>query len=129
MGVFLVFLSLGTLAAPRCVVAAESPAAALQSEASASTPTNQATPAEANDLVALDDQELAQIGAGEFQIALDDFTVSIQDNQAGSFSLDIAQSAFGAAQGIFTTLQAVNSAVDLTVIVNIFLNGSGQSGP
>ncbi|MBI3996972.1 MAG: hypothetical protein HY352_04865 [Candidatus Omnitrophica bacterium] len=70
---------------------------------------------------ALNDEELSEIRAGEFQLNLDNFDVVIQDNQAGQFKVDIAQNAFRGAQGVFTTLQAVNSAVDLTVIVNIYL--------
>ena len=72
--------------------------------------------------VAMSDQELGQVSAGDFEVNLGTFDVLIDNNQAGMFTLDIARSAFGGAQGLFTTLQAVNSAVDLTVIVNIFLN-------
>lgn len=83
-------------------------------------------------MVALDDDQLASVNAGEFSLSdfavkFQGFDVSIHDNEAGDFSLDIAQSAFNGAQGVFTTLQTVNSAVDLTVIVNIFLNTTGQS--
>lgn len=70
---------------------------------------------------ALNDEELSDVCAGEFQLNLDNFDVVIQDNQAGQFKVDIAQNAFRGAQGVFTTLQAVNSAVDLTVIVNIYV--------
>ena len=80
-------------------------------------------PSPAGEPALLSDEELAEVTAGEFAINLDGFDVVIQDNQAGTFTLDIAQSAFGGAQGVFTTLQAVNSAVNLSVIVNIYLNG------
>ena len=73
----------------------------------------------------LSDAELGEVNAGDFQVALDGFNVAIENNEAGLFTLDIAQSAFNGATGLFTTLQAVNSAVDLTVIVNIYINGQG----
>lgn len=76
-------------------------------------------------MMGLSDDQLADVSAGDFQTMLKDFNVNISDNQAGAFTLDIGQTAFGGANGIFTTLQAVNSAVDLTVIVNIYL-GSQQ---
>ena len=76
----------------------------------------------------MSDQELEQVSAGEFSMSLDEFDVVIQDNKAGAFSLDIAQSAFRGAQGVFTTLQTVNSAVDLNVVVNIYLNRTGTVG-
>ena len=72
----------------------------------------------------MDDQALSQVNAGSFEFMMDDFDVLISNNQAGLFNLDIANSAFNGAQGIFTTLQTVNSAVDLTIIVNIFLNNN-----
>lgn len=83
-------------------------------------------------MVALDDDQLAGVSAGEFNlndfaVEFKDFNVSLQDNQAGEFTMSIAQDAFNGAHGVFTTLQAVNSAVDLTVIVNIFLNTTGQT--
>ncbi len=71
--------------------------------------------------LAMDDAQLADVEAGDFQVALEGFEVLIQDNSAGEFTMSIAESAFGSAQGLFTTIQAVNSAVDLTIIVNIFL--------
>lgn len=74
----------------------------------------------------LSDDELAEVTAGEFAVSLDGFDVVIQDNQAGTFTLDIAQSAFDSAQGVFTTLQAINSAVNLSVIVNIYLNNNSS---
>jgi len=75
------------------------------------------------DLMLLSDEELDQIsGAGEIQLTKGDFDVFIGENQLGQFQLDIAPTAFQNAQGFFTTLQAVSSAVDLTVIVNIYLN-------
>jgi len=42
--------------------------------------------------------------------------------------MDIANSAFGGAQGVFTTLQTVNSAVNLDVVVNIYV-GRMSSDP
>ena len=75
---------------------------------------------------ALSDSELDEVSAGDFAMALDRFDLTIHDNQAGRFTMDIAEGAFNAAQGVFTTLQAVNSAVDLTVVVNIFLNSGSQ---
>ena len=78
-------------------------------------------PADAG-LVALSDQDLEGVTGGEFELALEGFDILIADNEAGMFTMDIAQSAFQSAQGIFTTLQAVNSAVDLTVIVNIYVD-------
>jgi hypothetical protein len=71
----------------------------------------------------LSDEELAGVTAGDFSVNLDGFDVVIQENAASAFTLDIAQSAFNSAQGVFTTLQAVNSAVNLSVVVNIYLNG------
>ena len=87
--------------------------------------------ADSNGLVVLKDEDLGDVSAGDFQpsdlkLTLDQFNVSIQNNQAGLFTFDIGQSAFQNAQGIFTTLQLVNSAVDLNLIVNIFLNGFQQ---
>jgi hypothetical protein len=82
-----------------------------------------ALPIEPAGVTVLSDEELGGIEAGNIAFDLEDFNVAIQDNEAGVFTLDIAHSAFGGAQGVFTTLQAVNSAVDLTVIVNIYLNG------
>ena len=87
---------------------------------------------EALELVALDDEELAGVSAGDFsvkdiELTLNqdgqNFTVDLQNNRAERFSMDIAQSAFGSAQGVFTTLQTVNSVVDLSVVVNIVING------
>ncbi len=88
--------------------------------------------ADTSGMVALDDEQLADVSAGEFNLSdfsvdFKNFSVSLQDNEASDFTLNIAQNAFGGAHGVFTTLQAVNSAVDLTVIVNIFLNTTGQS--
>jgi hypothetical protein len=80
-------------------------------------------PAVLPEAMLLSDEDLAGVTAGEFSVNLDGFDVVIQDNAAGAFTLDIAQSAFGGAQGVFTTLQAVNSAVNLSVIVNVYLNG------
>lgn len=77
---------------------------------------------EPHDLIALGDEELAQVSAGDFEIDLETFDVMIRDNEAGFFTLDIANTAFAGAQGLFTTLQTVNSAVDLNIIVNIFVN-------
>lgn len=73
-------------------------------------------------LTALTDEELGEVSAGDLQLSLEDFDVMISGNEAGLFTMDIASSAFNNAQGVFTTLMAVNSAVDLTVIVNIFFN-------
>jgi hypothetical protein len=79
-------------------------------------------------MIELSDAELSLAVGGVFETQLGEFNVTIQDNDAGSFTLDIAQSAFQNAQGVFTTLQTVNSAIDLTVVVNIFLNSAGSSG-
>ena len=76
------------------------------------------------EFVALTDEELGQVSAGDLQVSLEDFDVMISGNEAGLFTMDIASSAFNNAQGVFTTLMAVNSAVDLTVVVNIFFNQS-----
>lgn len=76
-------------------------------------------------LVTLSDEELDGVTGGDFELALEGFDILIGDNEAGMFSMDIAQNAFDSASGIFTTLQAVNSAVNLSVIVNIYLNGQG----
>ena len=70
----------------------------------------------------LSDAELADVSAGDLEFALGEFDVFVSDNEAGFFTMDIAQQAFGGAEGIFTTVQAVNSAVDLNLIVNIYLN-------
>jgi len=77
--------------------------------------------AERDGAAVLNDDELSDVMAGEFKMNMNNFDVRIQDNQAGQFNFDIAQNAFHGAQGVFTTLQTVNSAVDLTVIVNIYL--------
>jgi len=74
----------------------------------------------ADEPVLLSDAELSEVSAGE-QITLEDFDVSVYDNSAGYFTMDIAHSAFNGAQGVFTTLQTVNSSVDLNLIVNIYL--------
>lgn len=87
-------------------------------------PGSQATVAAA-ELTALSDDELGEIEGGELLMSLEDFDVFVHDNEAGMFTMDIAQSAFNGAQGVFTTLQTVNSAVDLNVVVNIYLT----SGP
>jgi hypothetical protein len=71
---------------------------------------------------AMSDEELGGIHAGEIGLSLDGWEILVQNNDAGFFTLDIAESAFGQAQGLFTTLQAVNSAVNMNVIVNIYLN-------
>ena len=70
----------------------------------------------------LNDEELSVVTAGEFAINIEGFDVVIQDNEASGFTMNIAQDAFNNAQGIFTTVQAVNSAVNLSMIVNIYLN-------
>lgn len=75
------------------------------------------------ELIALSDQQLSEVAAGDFAMALEDFNITVQGNEAGFFTMDIAQNAFNQAQGVFTTLQTVNSVVDLTVVVNIFLDG------
>jgi hypothetical protein len=76
------------------------------------------------DLMALSDEELGEIAAGDVQMTVEDLSVFVHDNEAGYFTMDIAQGAFNGAQGVFTTLQTVNSAVDLNVVVNIYLSGS-----
>ena len=110
----------GVLMATLVFLAGMQPVRAAQE---AAVPTNQ-------ELAALSDEELGQVAAGDFQMNMENFDVMIHDNQAGRFSMDIAQGAFNAAQGVFTTLQAVNSAVDLQVTVNIFLNNQiGSATP
>ena len=74
------------------------------------------------DIAELNDEELSAVTAGQFAINVEGFDVTIQDNQAGDFTLDIAQNAFDSASGLFTTVQAVNSAVSLSMIVNIYIN-------
>ena len=76
------------------------------------------------EVTVLTDEELSQVSAGDLQMSLEDLDVFIHNNEAGLFTMDIATSAFENAQGVFTTLMAVNSAVDLTVVVNIFFNQS-----
>ena len=76
------------------------------------------------ELMALSDEELGEIAAGDVQMTLEDLSVFVQNNEAGYFTMDIAQNAFDGAQGVFTTLQTVNSAIDLNVVVNIYLSGS-----
>lgn len=83
-------------------------------------------PEEGVQFAAMSDDEMSEVAAGNFQLLeLDKFNVLIQDNEAGLFTMDIAQGAFHDAKGLFTTVQAVNSAVNVkaTMIVNIFLNG------
>lgn len=76
----------------------------------------------------LSDSELAEVSAGDLSftemIELGEFDAFISQNEAGFFTMDIAPHAFNGAQGFFTTVQAVNSAVDLNLIVNIFLDRS-----
>ena len=77
----------------------------------------------------LSDAELAEVSAGDLgdlteNIELGAFDVFVSQNEAGMFTMDIAQHAFDGAQGFFTTVQAVNSAVSLNMIVNIFLDQS-----
>lgn len=92
----------------------------------ASTPVSSADTLNSDaNLIALSDEEMEGVTGGDFELALEGFDILIEDNEAGMFTMDIAQSAFDSAQGIFTTLQAVNSAVNLSVIVNIYLNGQG----
>lgn len=84
----------------------------------------------AMELASLSDNELDGYSAGETQVILDDFFITIDNNSADLFTMSIAQDAFGGAQGLFTTIQAVNSAINMTMIVNIWLTGPGgvQSG-
>lgn len=96
-----------------CLLACLGMLAAMPQTASAASP-------EEEFAVPLNDAELAEFTAGATEVNLKEFDVTIQDNTAGMFTLDIAQSAFDNAQGIFTTLQTVNSAVDMTLIVNIY---------
>ena len=80
--------------------------------------------ADGQQLVAMSDEELGGVAGGDLKmLSLDNFNVMVQNNQAGLFTMDIAQGAFDQAQGVFTTVQAVNSVVDLSVVVNIYLNG------
>ena len=86
--------------------------------------------AEKTELVALTDEELAEVSAGDFELSdfemsVNGFDVTLQDNGASMFTMDIAQNAFDSAQGVFTTLQAVNSAVQMSLVVNIYINGHG----
>ena len=79
-------------------------------------------------LAAMSDEELGGVAGGDLrQVSLDDFNMTISNNQAGYFTMDIAQSAFDGAQGVFTTLQTVNSAVNFNLVVNIYLNAQSQS--
>lgn len=78
-----------------------------------------------DNLITLSDEELAGFSAGEMEFSLDEFLLRIEGNSADMFSMGIAESAFAGAGGIFTTLQAVNSAVNMTLIVNIWLDGQG----
>ena len=82
--------------------------------------------------VILSDDELGEVRGGDLDIVFDGktamFTSSVADNAARNFSMTVDQSAFAGAQGIFTTLQAVNSAVNLNVIVNIYLTGTASTG-
>ena len=76
----------------------------------------------------LSDEELSEVSAGDFDLKdfemnYNGFDVTLDHNTADRFRFDIAQNAFDSARGVFTTLQAVNSAVDLTVVVNITING------
>jgi hypothetical protein len=78
-------------------------------------------------LVALSDEQLETVTGGDYELALEGFEVLIAENEAGYFTMDIAQNAFDGAQGLFTTLQAVNSAVNLNVIVNIYVDRAAGS--
>lgn len=69
----------------------------------------------------MSDEELAQVSAGDIDVDLGALDVILQDNLASQFGLNISSNAFQSAQGLFTTIQAVNSAVNLKLIVNIFL--------
>ena len=78
-----------------------------------------------DNLTTLSDEELAGFSAGEIAVSLDEFLVQMEGNSASMFDIGISESAFAGAGGIFTTLQAVNSAVNMTLIVNIWLDGQG----
>ena len=79
-----------------------------------------------SELRALDDNELRGVTAGDLDIQFgNDSLTFIQGNEAHTFSFDIGQGAFANAQGVFTTISAVNSAVNLDVIVNIYLGTQG----
>ncbi|PIQ84482.1 MAG: hypothetical protein COV75_02015 [Candidatus Omnitrophica bacterium CG11_big_fil_rev_8_21_14_0_20_63_9] len=69
----------------------------------------------------MSDEELAEVSAGDIDVDLGALDVILQDNLASHFGLNISSNAFQSAQGLFTTIQAVNSAVNLKLIVNIFL--------
>lgn len=78
--------------------------------------------ADSGGLIVLSDEELSQVSGGDFTTTLEDLNISIQRNSASEFTMDISEFAFQNAQGVFTTLQTVNSAVNLNMIVNIYLN-------
>jgi hypothetical protein len=97
--------------------------AALEAPAAAAASVIPADPIQLAGAMALDDHQLSDVRAGDFEFGLEGFDISVSDNEAGLLTLDIAQNAFENARGLFTTLQAVNSAVNLNLIVNIYLNG------
>lgn len=81
-----------------------------------------------DEMVLLSDEELSQVRAGDLDIeVLGDTVTFIEGNQARSVSFNIGDRAFSRAEGVFTTLMAVNSAVDLSVVVNVYL-GQSRSG-
>lgn len=85
--------------------------------------------------VALSDEELGEITAGattiNVQVENDVITLEqggemvtlMQGNLALDFLQGIGGNAFRGAEGVMATVQAVNSVIDLDVIVNIYLNG------
>jgi hypothetical protein len=80
-------------------------------------------------LVELSDAELDSIQGG----FLDDMTYEfdgeilsfVGGNSAYGFDIGIGSNAFRSSEGIITTIQAVNSVIDLDIFVNIYLNGRG----
>jgi hypothetical protein len=77
--------------------------------------------------VEMTDAELDAIYGGDLDIEVDvDFNnrvmTFVQGNRAHAVGFELGGNAFRNAQGVMTTLMAVNSSVDLNVVVNIYLD-------
>lgn len=85
--------------------------------------------------IPLSDAELSTITGGVTEINIQvvndvitleqggEFLTFLQGNAAFDFNQGISGNAFRGAEGVFTTLQAVNSVIQLDMVVNIYLDG------
>lgn len=77
--------------------------------------------------IELSDAELDEVWGGDLdavEVLYEGQVLTfVQGNQAHHFDVSIGSYAFQNAQGVITNVQAVNSAVNLNIVVNIYLNG------